>query len=138
MVKIQLVRLLVGTHTNAEFLLIDISQKRSKPSVPGGKDRAVVGIPLFYNDRVVNPVHGWRNKQNPKNRLKPSGHLQAAVMKLGTKDQHALKDQHAKRTGPEKKDLASCNERPVNPPATHHLGQSKNQNNKIVQAVNEA
>jgi len=137
MVKIQLVGLLVGTHTNAESVLIDIGQKRAEPSVPGRKDCPVFGIPLFYNNRVVNPVYGRRNKQNPKNCLKPSGHLQAAVMKLGTQDEGTFKDEHPQRSGPQKKDLASCNERPVNPPATHHLGQSKNQNNKIVQAVNE-
>lgn len=104
MMKVQLLRLLVGAHTDKEPLLIYTGQQRAKPPVPGRKDRTVVGIPLFYDNRVVDPMHGWRNKQNPENRLKPSGHLQATVMELGAQDQGTLKDQHPKRTGPEKKD----------------------------------
>lgn len=105
----QLIRLLVGPYADAYSALIHIGQKRTKPPVPGRKNRAVIGVALLQNDRVVNPVHGWRDKKHPEHRLKPLGHPQAAMMELGEQDKNTFEDQHAHETRSQKKDEGYLN-----------------------------
>ena len=109
MMKIQLVRLLVGPYADAYSALIHIGQKRTKPPVPGRKNRTVIGVALLQNDRVVNPVHGWGDKEHPEHRLKPLGHPQAAMMELGEQDKNTFKDQYAQETRTQKKDEGYLN-----------------------------
>lgn len=75
MVKVEILWPLIGAHAYADSALVHVGQQGPKPPIPDRENRTVIGIALFDDDRVMNPMHRWRYEQNPKNCLKPLGYF---------------------------------------------------------------
>jgi hypothetical protein len=95
--KIQFFRLLICADAYTYFLLIHIGKQRAHEPVPERKYCAVIRISLPDYNRVMYPVHGWRDKQNPEDGFKPIGDSDAAVMKLRAQYKRAFKYHHSGR-----------------------------------------
>jgi len=103
MVEVEPLRSGIGPDPDPDSGLLHICEKGSQKTVPEGKDGAVVGVSLFYDDGMVYPVHGRGYKENPKEAFKALGDRQAAVVKLGTEDEGRFKDQDTRQGRPKKK-----------------------------------
>lgn len=80
MIDFQLFFLNVTIHTGPDLFLVYTGKKRTKNTVPDGKNPAKICIPLFQIHRVMNPMHGRRYKKNPVKALDLSGQLDSAVL----------------------------------------------------------
>ena len=65
MMQVQLARLLICAQPNSYSALMDVFDKRTKDSVPDGKDGSIIGVTFPYDHRMMNPVHGRGDKKEP-------------------------------------------------------------------------
>jgi len=71
--EIEFIRSRVSTHTDPDEGLVHTGEKGSQETIPERKYGSVVGIPLFDDHTMVYPMHGWWNKEDPEECLKPFG-----------------------------------------------------------------
>ncbi len=121
-VEIQFFLFRISSHPDPDMILVCLDQKGSQYTIPERKENPVVGIPLFYFYRVVNPVHGWRDKQNPQKGFKPPGEFQAAVMELCCSHHSDFKYQYPRKIGSDKKNERYPDDRRENKLASVETG----------------
>ena len=103
MMNIQFLLSLVCTNTDFDLILIGPGRKRTQYPVPKREYDAIIAVPLFDDYRVMNAVHGWRDKEYPEKGFKPFGNFQGTVMELGRKHTNAVEDHQNQQVGAEEK-----------------------------------